>query len=203
MIPERPPDPTAEAGRDTGPRLRELLLLCAVMGGLAWAGARATMTLRYDRSAIAAGEVWRLYTAHLVHLSAGHWLMNMTGLVGLGWLYAPLASRAQWTALVLFAAGFIGVALYVASPEVDWYVGLSGVLHAIWAAAGVAIWRRSRTESVAALGLLAAKLAYEWHAGPLSAGGPDALPVVTVAHRYGALAGLAFAAAMRWWRKPL
>ena len=91
----------------------------------------------------------------------------------------------------------------MASPAVGWYVGLSGVLHAVWAAAAVAMWRSSRVEALSSLALLAAKLAWECLVGPLSAAPGEGLPVVTAAHRYGALAGVLYATALRWWRKPL
>ena len=36
---------------------------------------------RYDRGALASGELWRLVTAHLVHLSWGHLWLNLAALV--------------------------------------------------------------------------------------------------------------------------
>lgn len=178
-------------------------MLVAVTGALQLAGGRITHALRYERVSVASGEWWRLWSGHLVHLSFAHWLMNMAGLAGLWWLYAPLLARREWLIVALASAGAISIALYAASPAVGWYVGLSGVLHALWAAAALAMWRHSRLESVASLTLLAGKLALEYVVGPLSAGGEGALPVVTVAHRYGALAGAGVALALRVWRKPL
>ena len=93
--------------------------------------------------------------------------------------------------LAIVSALLISAALYVASPDVAWYVGLSGVLHGLWAAGACRLYRTARLESVAALAVLAGKLALEYRYGPLSAAPADGLPVVTVAHRYGALAGLA------------
>src|ERR1700746_1774855 len=37
--------------------------------------------LRYDRAALAAGQWWRLLTAHLVHLDFDHAALNSLGLV--------------------------------------------------------------------------------------------------------------------------
>ena len=187
----------------TLPHARELLITCAVLGLLQALGPIANSALRYDRGAIAAGQWWRLWSAHLVHLGWDHWALNIAGLAGLWWLYVTQATLRQWMIVALVSAPLISVALYIANPELQWYVGLSGVLHAVWAAAALAMWRRSRTESAAALVLLGAKLGWEYFVGPLSSGGDSALVVVTAAHRYGALAGLACAAALRLWREPL
>ena len=37
--------------------------------------------LRYDRSGLIDGEVWRVVTAHLVHLNRLHLLLNLLGLL--------------------------------------------------------------------------------------------------------------------------
>ena len=84
------------------------------------------------------------------------------------------------------------------NPSLDWYVGLSGVLHGLLVAGLVAGYRESPGENLLLLVLIAAKLGYEQWLGPLpgsesTAGGP----VVVNAHLYGALAGAACAAALR------
>ena len=43
---------------------------------LGLAHARVNATLRYDRAALEAGQLWRLFSAHLVHLNHWHTLMN-------------------------------------------------------------------------------------------------------------------------------
>jgi len=203
MIPDRPSGPARGTLQWTLPRARELLVVCAVLGLAQALGPVVNSALRYDRAALASGQWWRLWSAHVVHLGWDHFALNVAGLVGLWWLYVTQATRRQWIIVAFISAAFISAALYVANPEVQWYVGLSGVLHALWAAAALAMWRRSRTESIAALALLGAKLAWEYFVGPLSSGGNTALVVITAAHRYGAVAGLGCAAALRLWREPL
>jgi rhomboid family GlyGly-CTERM serine protease len=185
------------------PRWRELLLVVAVTGLLQALPAGLRVALRYDRAGLEAGQCWRLVSAHLVHLSFDHWALNMAGLAGLWWLYVERASRTQWLAIALWCALVIDLGLYVLAPSVNWYVGLSGVLHGLWAAAAVAMWRQSRTESIAALALLGVKLAYEYVYGPLSSSADGALIVVSEAHRYGALAGLLGALLLPRWRNSL
>src|SRR5690606_30285485 len=47
--------------------------------------------LRYEREAIFAGQLWRLLTGHLVHLSWTHLLLNILGLLFLCFGFASPA----------------------------------------------------------------------------------------------------------------
>ena len=166
-------------------------------------GPGAWHALRYERAPIAAGEWWRLVTAHLVHEEGRHLALNLAGLAAIGALYAADARLRDWALVALASALGVGAGLYLGEPGLEWYVGASGLLHGLWAAGGVAAWKRWPTESLVTLALLAAKLAFErWH-GPLSTDLGAGLPVITAAHRYGALSGLAAALALRLWRPPL
>lgn len=159
---------------------------------------------RYQRGAVEAGEAWRLVTAHLVHLGPGHLALNLVALALLGALFDEVLVAADWIAATVVSALAIDFGLYAWNNDVDWYVGLSGVLHGYVAAGAVLLAaRRSAAGAeplearrsavgVALLVGLAAKIAWEQYAGPIpftqaSAGGP----VVVAAHLYGAVAGLA------------
>jgi membrane associated rhomboid family serine protease len=85
------------------------------------------------------------------------------------------------------SAGFL-----LLEPELDWYVGFSGVLHGCMAA-GLVAWLRSTRDPLTWLvaGLFAAKLAWEHFQGALPfTAGTLSLPVVHEAHSYGAIGGL-------------
>jgi membrane associated rhomboid family serine protease len=85
------------------------------------------------------------------------------------------------------SAGFL-----LLEPELDWYVGFSGVLHGCMAA-GLVAWLRSTRDPLTWLvaGLFAAKLAWEHFQGALPfTAGTLSLPVVHEAHTYGAIGGL-------------
>ena len=56
------------------------LTLLAISSVLAVMGEPAFLQYRYERDAIASGDTWRLATGHLVHLSWGHFFLNMAGL---------------------------------------------------------------------------------------------------------------------------
>ena len=198
------PEPARRPASQRGPRYPRALAVCAViLLALSVAGDSVTARLRYERAALASGEWWRVLTAHVVHLDLRHLALNLAGLGALWWLYAGDARPRDWLIVALVSALAIGAGLYVLSPGVGWYVGLSGVLHGLWAAAAVAAWHRWRVESVVTLVVLAAKLAVEQIFGPLSAGVSSGLPVVTVAHLYGAVGGLVAALGLRLWRQPV
>ena len=146
--------------------------------------------LRYDRGAIAAGGWWRLLTAHIVHLDAHHLILNELGLVLMWSLFAHDFDAVEWCVIVLSGALAISSGLWWLSPRVGWYVGASGVLHAV-IAAGTAkhLIERAWDRWILLVGL-SVKLLYEQF------GGHDQPLVVVDAHLYGALCGFAVGAAL-------
>lgn len=162
-----------------------------------WFGGPMSPSLRYQRDIILQGEWWRLVTGHLVHLGNSHLLLNLAGLVLLGWVFAPGLRAAHW--LLVLAGSWLALTLgfLLLEPQLQWYVGLSGVLHGLLLGALMldnGLDLRARVILIVAVFL---KLAWEQWAGELpltasAAGGP----VVVDAHLYGGLggwlAGLAF-----------
>lgn len=177
-----------------------LLAVCALLLALAAWGHTAVIALRYERDAIAAGEWWRLLTAHLVHLGFGHALLNVGGLALVWALFAREYSLRRWWVIVLVAMAAIDAGLWLFDPEVSWYVGASGVLHGALAAGVIGKLRRREREGWVLAAFLVGKLCYEQTAGvmPLSAG---IGPVIVSAHLYGTVGGLvaALLPARRGW----
>src|SRR5580704_19375490 len=169
-----------------------LLIILLLLGGVLGLGDSISALLRYDRSAIAAGGWWRLLTAHIVHLDAHHLILNELGLVLMWSLFAQDFDAVDWCVIVLSGALAISSGLWWLSPNIAWYVGVSGVLHTVMAA-GTAnhLVQRVWDRWILAIGLCG-KLAWEqWggHAGPL---------VVVDAHLYGAACGFAVGGALSW-----
>jgi rhomboid family GlyGly-CTERM serine protease len=83
-------------------------------------------TLLYDRSALAAGEFWRVWTGHFVHFGWPHFLADVGLWLILGWLLVarhPGFSRLSlWTMPV-----FVSAVLYWFDPGMERYGGLSAV----------------------------------------------------------------------------
>jgi rhomboid family GlyGly-CTERM serine protease len=170
------------------------LTLALVSGALAahWVPTAAD-ALIYDRQAVAAGELWRLLTAHWVHFSDAHLLSNLAVLAVTGWL---IEAQGRGDAVRLFAvAGFsIGIALFVAQPELRIFGGASGVAYAFVTYLGLrglrdaGRWRRLCAALLAVAGAkLLAEQVWGWS---LVARDPDAAFVaVPLSHAAGIAAG--------------
>jgi rhomboid family GlyGly-CTERM serine protease len=167
--------------------LASLLLLLLTLSG---EGGRTL--LRYQRSALAAGQWWRLLSAHVVHLDLRHALLNVVGLALVWALFARDYSPKAWLAIVLGAIAAIDAGLWLGDSTVQWYVGSSGALHGALAAGVVAHVRKGERDGWLLAGLLAAKLLYEQGVGALPFSGSD--PVIVDAHLYGVAGGAAVAA---------
>jgi rhomboid family GlyGly-CTERM serine protease len=179
------------------------LLIAAACLILSLGGDAARDWGRYDRTALEAGQVWRLLTGHLVHLGWGHLWPNLLALLLIGGLVEEFLKPLEWVAVSVVAALGIDAGLYAFDPEVQWYVGLSGVLHGLVACGGL-MMLQARQFSIGALlafGVVG-KLTFEQLQGPLpftqaSAGGP----VIIAAHLYGATAGALAAIAFGFLRR--
>lgn len=170
--------------------------------GIWLGGDSVTNALQYDRNLIAAGEFWRVLTAHVTHLGGSHLMLNIAGLVLTFFLFGSLYTSVAWLSLYVVASVAITLGVYLWNTEIVWYVGLSGVLHGFFVAGGLANMKTHRIESTIFLLVVSGKLLWEQLAGPLpgseeSAGGP----VLVDAHFYGAVAGLVWFITFRWWRQ--
>jgi rhomboid family GlyGly-CTERM serine protease len=154
-------------------------------------GAPAQQLLRYHRADIAAGEFWRLATGHFVHLGTTHLLLNIAGLVIVWLLIGTGYSQLGWILVAVLSVVLIDLGFWFLDPGLVWYVGMSGLLHALLVAGIISRVGEAPVESTALGLVVAAKITWEQVAGPLpgsevSAGGP----VVVDAHLYGAIAGI-------------
>jgi rhomboid family GlyGly-CTERM serine protease len=143
---------------------------------------------RYERVAIAHGEMWRFVTAHFMHLDLHHALLNAAGLVLLWALFARSYAPRQWPLALALCMLVIDAGFWFLSPQLDWYVGASALLHGVFACGCLAWIRTGDRIGIIAIVLLGAKLAWEHYGAPLPfmAG----RPVVTISHVYGAAGGV-------------
>jgi len=165
-----------------------IALLCIVIAAV---GDILQLPLRYDRDAIIGGQLWRLVSAHLTHLGWSHLGLNLAGLAMVFLFFGTLITPRHWLAITLVCAFGTSVGLLLFNPDVKWYVGLSGVLHGLFIAGGIADLKARRNEALVFLGLLILKLGWEQTMGPMpgsesAAGGP----VLVDAHLYGAVTAL-------------
>lgn len=158
--------------------------------------------LAFDRALMEAGQWWRLLSAHFVHLSFYHAALNLLGLLALLVLCPQPVATWEWARrLVLLSLG-TSLALYVFVPELDRYVGFSGVLHGLFLLGLVPMARRRDAVAIVCLFYLVGKLAWEVILGA-SLSDEQAIGgrVVTQAHLFGTLAGLAYGAWFGTFRK--
>jgi len=121
--------------------------------------------LQYDRAKIINGEIWRLITGNFMHLSWGHLFLNLVGLLFVYPLLRYFYSVPKCWTITIFSSIGIGAGLFLFSPEVEWYVGLSGLLHAMFAVAVIsAIEQKLQGASILFFFLLS-KLAIQSYTG--------------------------------------
>jgi len=187
--------PTLRSLNFDGRRGLALLFACLLLLLLTAWGENGRALLRYERSALAEGEWWRLLSAHVIHLDLRHALLNVVGLALVWALFARDYSPKAWLAIVLGAVAAIDAGLWLGDSTVQWYVGSSGALHGALAAGVLAHVRKGERDGWLLAGLLAAKLLYEQAVGALPFSGSD--PVVVDAHLYGVAGGATVAAFLR------
>jgi rhomboid family GlyGly-CTERM serine protease len=153
----------------------------------------------YQRTAISKGEYWRLISAHWVHLHVWHWLFNAAAWPMLYLLAGPKLSPMHW--LLASFGCMIGVSagLWFFSSAVDWYLGLSGILHGLLVITAWQCWSSERVlTSIGGLGLIG-KLAWEQAGSMPSAADWIGHPVIVDAHLYGVCSGLVYVVIAEGW----
>lgn len=154
------------------------------------------------RRALAASEPWRLFTGHFVHLSLLHAVLNVVALLLLDRLFADRLKPGALFAILGLAPILVSAVFWAALPELQWYRGLSGVLHAVYFA-GCVVWiaasaGRARWLPAAALigGTLKVLIEQPWDASfPVHE--VLRIAVVPQAHLIGALVGTAAGLVLR------
>ena len=147
----------------------------------------ASSFLQYRNDFHQSGEVWRLVSAHFVHLDWSHLLLNLSGL----WLLWSLVGRAlntdQWLLLIVLLSVSITVGLKVVAKEVDWYVGLSGLLYGMLSLGLVVKISEFKSPLTLVLALVLLKAAQDSLYGPLTLMAMTDQRVVADAHTFGVL----------------
>lgn len=160
--------------------------------------------LEYDRHALLAGELWRLWTCHLVHYGPQHALIDLATATAAGAVALPALGWRRLSIILALAAPLISAGLLLFAPDCLYYRGASGIAVLLVVLAAGTLWPSAGRRARIALGLLAlglaAKIATE-------AGGhatnwselPPGLLVVWQAHILGAFFGAIFAAMKKYY----
>lgn len=164
-----------------------------------WAIPGADTALQYDRTAIVAGQLWRLVTGHWVHWGGDHLTWDLLVFAAFGAL-VERCSRRTFTLVVAGSALAISAALWFAAPQFQSYRGLSGIDSALFTAFFAQLlrdaWRgRSVLQGIVpalALAGFVGKSVYELATGAtLFVAATSAFTAVPLAHLVGAAVGLA------------
>jgi rhomboid family GlyGly-CTERM serine protease len=143
---------------------------------------------------LALTEPWRLASGQLVHLGWTHLMMNLAGLSILWAIFGRDLRVWQWAVAVLACGAGVSLGLLWLSPDLDWYVGFSGILHGLLATVVlVRIFCQPNALTALLLVGLVAKLAWEQFAGgDASTANLIGGTVIVDSHLYGALTGVAW-----------
>lgn len=137
------------------------------------------------------GQIWRAFTGHLLHSNPWHLLMNLGAFLLILMLHQTYYSLKSFGVLLLSGCIGISLLLYLFSPGIQIYVGLSGWLHC-FLTIGAMLDIRHRIQSgwLILLGVIAKVVHEQWQ-------GPDAdlarlidANVAIDAHLYGLICGL-------------
>lgn len=143
------------------------------------------------REAALAGQIWRLWTGHLVHFSLAHGLVDGAALL----LCAVAAERLLGRRFVLYSVclglPLLSLGLLLGLPDLTEYRGASGWAVGLAAAAATALWRQNPARRPLVLALTAlylTKMVLDAWAEAASAL-PSGITVVWQAHLLGAILG--------------
>lgn len=147
--------------------------------------------LQYHRQAIFEGQLHRLLTAHLVHTNVYHALLNLAGLILIWGIAFRYISHREWWLVLFVSALMVSAGLVLFNPDVQWYRGLSGILHGLLLVAVLKARQLPGLIQAVILFALVLKLFLEqtqsalWQSEQLIGA-----PVIVDAHLYGLVGGL-------------
>ncbi len=166
---------------------------------LACAGEPAVAGLAWERTAILHGELWRLWSGHLVHFSLSHAGADALVLAAMGCMAEPLTGSRRFALVLGGGALLISLGLLALAPGLLEYRGASGLAVLAAVSGGLLAWQRfplSRPMLACAALALASKTL--WEAFARTAAFTDLPAGVTVAwqaHLLGAVLGICAAGA--------
>lgn len=170
------------------------LLLFMLSTALYFLPASYQQLLEYQAVAIRSGEFWRLFSGHLLHSNLLHLLLNLLGLIVLMLLHGKLEGRMAvgWQLILLSLS--TSLALYWLAPDVEIYVGLSGILHGLLCYGATADIRQGfHSGGLILLGVAVKVGSEQWYGPDPELSAQIAAEVAIDAHLYGAISGVLLA----------
>lgn len=138
------------------------------------------------------GQIWRLLTAHFIHINWQHFSMNMAGVMLCLIVFRDDVKVTHWVYSSIFLSLFSSLLLYLSYSPLQSYVGFSDVLHG-WIVIGILAMLPKETKLASAMLILfLGKVFYENFYEPPSSELLAGSRVATESHLYGAIGGLIF-----------
>lgn len=110
----------------------------------------ANGALQFDRTAIGAGEVWRLATCHLTHWNAEHIRWDLLMFLMLG-ATCEMRNPRRMRLCLIVSAMCVSAVVYALFPNINAYRGLSGVDTGLFTLLAVDLMRDAYREGNRAL----------------------------------------------------
>jgi rhomboid family GlyGly-CTERM serine protease len=149
---------------------------------------------RYSRDWISSGEIWRIVTAHWVHVGWIHLLFNGLSLIVCVSLTSPGWSIGCWLIYTLSMAIGISLLITLFNPEVLDYAGHSGLLYGLFVLGALRLYRQDRLIAVLVISAIVIKVFMEqFEFFDFNTADLIGARVVVDAHLYGLLMAIAIA----------
>tara|TARA_Y100001960_G_scaffold306309_1_gene361351 strand:+ start:1217 stop:1783 length:567 start_codon:yes stop_codon:yes gene_type:complete len=144
----------------------------------------------WHRQWISEGQWWRIVSGNFTHTNFAHLAMNLAGLWVIHFIFKPSHRAFAWALLLISLA----VGLLNMLSDMTSYVGLSGVLHGLFACFALQEALKGRKSSWLLVIGVVAKVAWEMSMGASQSTSELIQARVAVeSHMFGTLSGLVFA----------
>ena len=149
---------------------------------------------RYESDWMSTGQVWRIVSAHWVHVGWIHLGLNALGLVICVSLTSPGWSARRWITTTLIMGLVISILVTLNNPEIRDYAGHSGILYGLYVLGALSLYRRDRLIAVLIIAAILVKIGMEQFAPfDFDTGKLIGATVIVDAHLYGLLGAIAIA----------
>jgi rhomboid family GlyGly-CTERM serine protease len=156
--------------------------------------------LEYDRQAIHSAQFWRFISAHIAHTNGYHLGLNLAGLALIWALHGEKYYSINFFCLFCFTSLIISTGITFFSPELQRYVGLSGLLHGLFIFGACDDVKQGYKTGYLMIAGTLIKIMQEQIKGPSVELGEKINAVVAIdAHLYGVIAGfVAYCISLIW-----
>lgn len=136
-------------------------LIVAIFFLIEFASDSLVPALEFQRSAIAQGELWRLWTGNFAHFGEYHTWMNAAGLAALVAVLFWYLPAGWFVAGALIIPLGVGISLFLFAADVEIYRGFSGANYGLLAMGLLLALPQQPKLYILAYGVLLGKIVYE------------------------------------------